>query len=97
MNIPKEMNTYCGKCKGHSKHKVKIFKTGTRSKLKMGERKHLQKTKHGYGGKNKYIKTPKKQNKKPTFMLTCSKCSCKRYLVVPKRMKKIELKSDTAA
>jgi ribosomal protein L44E len=43
-------------------------------------------------GKYKYVATVKKQNKKPTFVVTCTICSAKAPYTLGKRMKKGELK-----
>jgi len=91
MNIPKTVNTYCKKCKKHSNHKLKLFKAAAVRPASKGQRKHLIKTQHGYGGKSKFPKKPKKQTKKPTFLAECLVCHAKCYFCIPKRMKKAEL------
>lgn len=62
--------------------------------MSVGTRKFQRKHKSGYGGKAKIIGTVKKQNKKPTFIAECMVCKSKRYFVIPKKMKKTELKTD---
>ncbi len=91
MEIPKEINTYCKKCKKHEKHKLKVFKPKKARTLSIGTRKNVAKHKSGYGGKAKFIATVKKQTKKPTFVAECTVCKSKHYHVVPKKMKKAEL------
>ncbi|MBI4043436.1 MAG: 50S ribosomal protein L44e [Candidatus Diapherotrites archaeon] len=93
MNIPKTISTYCQKCNTHTDHKLKAFKTGNPRTLSLGQRKNIRRQKKGYGGKTKFVKTVKKQNKKPTFIAECSACKRKRYFVIPKRMKKTEFKT----
>lgn len=91
MNIPKNVKTYCKKCKKHTSHKLKVFKAAAVRPASKGQRKHLFRTQHGYGGKSKFPKKPKKQTKKPTFLAECTACHAKRYFIIPKRMKKAEL------
>ena len=91
MNIPKSVKTYCKKCKKHTEHRLKTFKPGAARAMSKGQRKHLKKTKHGYGGKFKFPIKPKKQTKKPTFIAECPVCHSKRYFVIPKKMKKAEI------
>lgn len=82
---------YCESCRKHTDHKLKQFKAGSTRGLAKGQRKHLKKTKHGYGGKAKFPIKPKKQTKKPTFVAECSVCKKKSYKVVSSRMKKVEI------
>lgn len=93
MKIPKTVKTYCRTCKKHAVHKLKLFKAGAPRVESKGQRKHLRKTKHGYGGKAKFPIKPKKQTKKPTFVAECTTCHKKSYFGIPKRMKKIEFDS----
>ncbi|MDO8647763.1 MAG: 50S ribosomal protein L44e [Candidatus Diapherotrites archaeon] len=90
MNIPKNIKTYCKKCKKHTDHKLKQFKPAAARAVSKGQRKHLFKTKQGYGGKSKFPKQPKKQNKKPAFLAECVVCHQICYFIIPKRMKKME-------
>ncbi|MFH1588430.1 MAG: 50S ribosomal protein L44e [Candidatus Diapherotrites archaeon] len=91
MNVPKEKKLYCKKCKKHTSHKMKLFKSGSPRKMAKGTRSNIRKHKKGYGGRAKFIATVKKQNKKPTFLCECTDCKAKCYYVIPKRMKKIEI------
>ena len=91
MDLPKEINDYCPKCNKHTKHKLKQFKPGKARALSWGTRENVRKHKKGYGGKAEFIATVKKQNKKPTFIAECETCHSKHYFVIPKRMKKVEL------
>jgi len=90
MNIPKAIKDYCAKCKRHTEHKLKIFKSGKARSLSEGQRKNVEKKK-GYKGKYQFTAVVKKQNKKPTFVAECTVCGAKHTRVVPKRMKKAEL------
>ncbi len=88
MNVPKEVKAYCKKCKKHTTQKMKLFKEGTKSAGKRHARKHERKHVKGYGGKARHHKSPKKQGKKSTFVLTCPACSKKTYLVMGMQTKK---------
>ena len=75
MRTPKEVNTYCPKCKGHQLHTVTLYKAGKRRALAKGERHHELREKKGYGGQKfprqrKFAKTTKKQ----TLKVTCKTC-----------------------
>ncbi len=94
MKIPKQIKTYCKKCKKHEAHKLSQYKGRGARPMSVGTRKFQRKHKSGYGGKAKIIGTVKKQNKKPTFIAECMVCKSKRYFVIPKKMKKTELKTD---
>jgi len=74
MKVPKEIATYCPKCKAHQPHTVSLYKAGKRRSMAMGERQHERK-KSGYGGQKyalqrKFAKTTKKQ----TLKLKCKTC-----------------------
>jgi large subunit ribosomal protein L44e len=91
MDVPKEKKVYCKKCKKHTSQKLKEFKPAAGRPSAQGNRRHARNTK-GYMGKYKYVATVKKQNKKPTFVVTCSVCGTKAPYTLGKRMKKGELK-----
>ena len=92
MNIPKEIKIYCKKCKKHTSHKLKAFKTKKARAMAFGTRRFQRKHKRGYGGKAKFVVKKKKQNVKPVFIAECPVCKAKTYFVIPKRMKKVEFK-----
>lgn len=94
MKIPKQIKTYCKKCKKHQPHKLSQYKSRGARTLAVGTRKNVRKHKKGYGGMAKHIATVKKQNKKPVFTAECSVCKAKHYYVIPKKMKKTEFKTD---
>jgi len=90
MKTPKEINTYCPKCKAQQTHTVSIYKAGKRRALARGERAHERK-KHGYGGQKyalqrKFAKTTKKQ----TLRLKCKNCGFTR-LKKGIRLKKLSI------
>ena len=92
MKMPNEINTYCPYCKAHTKHKVKLMSKGKRRSTAIGERKHKRKLK-GYGGKRAGVKPVKKQGKRQTVILTCSKCKKKQQRTIGTRTKKrLEIK-----
>ena len=91
MNIPKEITTYCPKCKKHTSHPVSIYKEGKRRALAKGERAH-ERERHGYGGqKYPMLKRKAKTSKKQTLKLKCKECG---YTLHRKgiRLKKIAIK-----
>lgn len=64
VNVPKEIRTYCPKCKSHQLHAVSLYKAGKRRALAKGERQHELKEKKGYGGQKytlqrEFAKRPK--------------------------------------
>jgi len=74
MKAPKEIHTYCPKCKSYQVHTVSLYKAGKRRALAKGERRH-EREKKGYGGQKyplqrKFSKTTKKQ----TLKLKCKAC-----------------------
>ncbi len=90
MKIPAKIKEYCKKCKRHTEHNLKEFKTRSARKSSKGTRRHDVHVK-GYGGKYQAIATVKKKNKRPTFMAECTVCGAKHYFVIPKRMKKPDI------
>jgi large subunit ribosomal protein L44e len=79
VNVPKEIRTYCPKCKAHQIHAVSLYKAGKRRALAKGER-HHEREKKGYGGQKyplqrKFSKTTKKQ----TLKLKCKVCGYTRH------------------
>jgi large subunit ribosomal protein L44e len=79
MNVPKEIQTYCPKCKTHQAHSVSLYKAGKRRALAKGER-HHKREKKGYGGQKyplqrEFAKTTKKQ----TLRLKCKVCGYMRH------------------
>jgi large subunit ribosomal protein L44e len=79
VNVPKEVKTYCPKCKVHQIHNVTLYKAGKRRALARGERHHARE-KLGYGGQKyplqrEFAKTTKKQ----TLRLKCKVCSFMRH------------------
>jgi large subunit ribosomal protein L44e len=74
MKVPKEMVTYCPRCKTHNKHRVSLYKEGRRRTMAIGERAHKRERK-GYGGqKYPILKRKAKTTKKQTLKLTCKSC-----------------------
>ena len=87
MKFPKEIRTYCPKCKKHTLMKVKIASKGRARSMAIGTRKH-DRSLLGHGGKRAGEKTVKKQGKRQKLMLTCSVCSKKIERVLQGRTKK---------
>src|SRR2546425_11654473 len=61
---PKEINTYCPKCKHHTAHAVAVYKAGKQRTLSWGARRQ-ERRKHGYGGQkiSEMKRTPKTTKK----------------------------------
>ncbi|MDD3160095.1 MAG: 50S ribosomal protein L44e [Candidatus ainarchaeum sp.] len=89
MKVPKDKEMYCKKCKKHTKHKLKEFKSGKGRSTAHGNVRHEKNTGHGYMGKYKFIATVKKQNKTPAFVAECAVCKAKVPYSLNKRMKKV--------
>jgi len=80
VNVPKEVKTYCPRCKQHQVHSVTLYKAGKRRPLAKGERHHSLREKRGYGGQKyplqrEFAKTTKKQ----TLKLKCKVCGYMRH------------------
>ena len=87
MKFPKEVRTYCPKCKKHTLMKVKIASKGRARSMAIGTRKH-DRSLLGHGGKRAGEKTVKKQGKRQKLMFTCPVCSKKVERVLQGRTKK---------
>lgn len=79
VNVPKEVKTFCPKCKQHQAHAITLYKAGKRRALAKGER-HHEREKRGYGGQKyplqrEFAKTTKKQ----TLKLKCKVCGYMRH------------------
>lgn len=78
MKAPKEINTYCPKCKTHQAHTVSLYKAGKRRALAVGARRH-EREKHGYGGQKYPLqKRFSKTTKKMSLKLKCKVCGFQR-------------------
>ena len=80
MKVPKEVTTYCPKCKTHQAHAISLYKAGKRRALAKGERSHRLREMKGYGGQ-KYARQRDfaKTTKKQTLKLKCKKCGYTRH------------------
>ncbi len=87
MKYPKEIRTYCPKCKKHTLSKAKLVSKGKARPMAMGNRKHERKL-MGHGGKRAGEKTVKKQGKRQKIILECSVCKKKQERVIGTRTKK---------
>ena len=90
MKVPKEIRTYCPRCRKHTLHSVTIYKPGKRRALAEGERRYRRKQ-EGYGSKRKpEQKRFAKVTKKIVLKLKCRECG---YILHRRgiRLKKIEL------
>ena len=74
MIVPKEIRTYCPRCRAHTIHKVSLYKKGKERALAIGARRHEREL-HGYGGQKYPIQRKKaKTTDKKTLLLKCTKC-----------------------
>ncbi len=90
MRFPKQVRTYCPRCRTHTKHSVTIYKGGKRRTLSEGQRRYLRKQ-EGYGSKRKpEQKRFAKVTKKTSLKLKCSQCGYT-YHTEGIRVKKFEL------
>lgn len=90
MKMPKEVRTYCPKCKHHTIHSVTIYKKGKERSTALGARRHAE-DKKGYGGQKfpELVRTAK-TTKKQTLKLKCRECG---YTIMKKgiRLRKLEI------
>jgi len=90
LKFPKELRTYCPKCKTHSEHSASLYKKGRDRALAAGVRRH-EREKHGYGGQKwPELKRTAKTTKKQIILLKCRKCG---YVVdrLGERLRKLEI------
>ncbi len=74
MKVPKEVHTYCPKCKSHTEHLVTLYKKGKDRAMAIGNRRH-ERDEHGYGGqKFPKLKRTAKTTKKQLLRFTCRTC-----------------------
>ncbi|VVB56819.1 50S ribosomal protein L44e [uncultured archaeon] len=87
MKYPKEVRTYCPKCKSHTTHKVKLVSKGAARPMAIGTRKH-ERSLLGHGGKRAGEKTVKKQGKRQKIVMECTQCKKKHERVIGVRTRK---------
>ncbi|MFH1306212.1 MAG: 50S ribosomal protein L44e [Candidatus Micrarchaeota archaeon] len=87
MKFPKQIRTYCPKCRKHTVHKVKHASKGSPRAMAIGTRKHKRKL-MGRGGKRAGKVPVRKQGKRQVVMLTCSECKKKQPRTIGTRTKK---------
>jgi len=90
MKVPKEMATYCPKCRSHTEHTASLYKKGKERALAQGVRRH-EREKHGYGGQKwPELKRSAKTTKKQLLRLKCKVCGHEVYRLGI-RLKKLEV------
>ncbi len=90
MKVPKEIRTYCPRCKRHTVHSMAIYKKGKERAMARGTRHHAQ-DKKGYGGqKFPELKRTAKTTKKQTLRLKCKDCGYQ-IMKYGLRLKKMEI------
>lgn len=90
MKVPKEINTYCPRCKKHTPHAVSLYKKGKDRSVALGARRHAE-DKKGYGGqKFPELARTAKTTKKQTLKLKCKACN---YIIQKEgiRLRKLEI------
>ncbi|KYH37923.1 MAG: 50S ribosomal protein L44 [Candidatus Bathyarchaeota archaeon B23] len=90
MKVPREIKTYCPRCRTHRVFTVTLYKAGKRRALSWGERRH-EEEKKGYGGqKYPLLRRKAKTTKKQTLKMRCKECG---YTLHRKgvRMKRMEV------
>lgn len=95
VKFPKELRTYCPRCRAYTVHQVMLYRPGKRRTLAAGQRRYLAKLR-GYGSKRKpeqkrFAKTTKKQ----VVKLKCSVCGYIRHKCLG-RLKRLELVEKVA-
>lgn len=74
MKVPRNIKTYCPRCRRHTAHTVTLYKPGRRRALAEGERRYEAKKK-GYGSKRKpEQKRTAKITKKQVLKIKCTVC-----------------------
>ncbi|RMF31539.1 MAG: 50S ribosomal protein L44e [Candidatus Nitrosothermus koennekii] len=90
MKVPKEITTYCPRCKKHTVHTISLYKKGKDRKSALGARRHAE-DKKGYGGqKFPELKRTAKTTKKQTLKYKCKECN---YIIQREgiRLRKLEI------
>lgn len=90
MKMPKEVSTYCPRCKKHTIHTISLYKKGKDRKGALGTRRHAE-DKKGYGGqKFPELKRTAKTTKKQTLKYKCKECN---YTIQKEglRLRKLEI------
>ena len=74
VTFPKELQSFCQKCKSHKQHKVTQYRAGKPSLHVQGKRRYDRKQR-GYGGQTKPVFHKKaKTTKKIVLRLACKEC-----------------------
>lgn len=88
--MPKEINTYCPRCRMHTIHTISLYKKGKERALAEGARRYSRK-KQGYGSSRKPVqKRFAKVTKKQAIKATCKECG-HQHQRVGIRLKKLEV------
>jgi large subunit ribosomal protein L44e len=90
VNVPKEVRTYCPRCKRHSAHSVSLYRKGKERSLAAGVRRH-EREKHGYGGQKwPELKRSAKTTKKQVLKLKCRECGYQVFRL-GERLRKLQI------
>jgi large subunit ribosomal protein L44e len=90
MKYPKQMRTFCPKCKKHTVHSVELAKKKPRRKMAQGQRRFLRKL-EGYTSFPRSKPDYEKPTKKVDLRFKCSVCGKKHMRGSGWRAKKFEL------
>ncbi len=90
MKIPREIRTYCKKCRTHTQQAVKRIHKGKRRTMSIGQRR-FDRRKKGYTSKIGEKVDPVKQSKKQVVLLECRECGKKKERKYPRSRKNIEI------
>ncbi|MBI4258174.1 MAG: 50S ribosomal protein L44e [Thaumarchaeota archaeon] len=90
MKVPKEIRTFCKKCKKYTIQTTSIYKRGKERTGAEGARRHAE-DKKGYGGQKfpELVRTAK-TTKKQTLKLKCTVCG-KQLMKSGMRIRKMEI------
>ena len=90
MKFPKEIRTYCSRCKKHTLHSISLYKRGKERSTALGARRH-EEDKKGYGGQKfpEQVRTAK-TTKKQTLKLKCKECG-RQMMRKGIRLRKLEI------
>ncbi|HDI46305.1 MAG TPA: 50S ribosomal protein L44e [Candidatus Methanomethylia archaeon] len=90
MKYPKEIRTYCPRCRRHTVHTVTLYKKGRERALAEGARRYARKKK-GYGSSRKPVqKRFAKTTKRLAVKIKCKECGYQRQREGI-RLKKLEI------
>mgnify|MGYP000038165982 CR=1 FL=1 len=91
MQFPKEIKSYCPKCRTHTLHRVVVVKRRERGSLSAGQRR-FKRVMKGYRGFPRPKAKVVKQTKRIDIRLKCTQCGKMHTKTRTFRIKKFEIK-----